>query len=222
MAKSAIVIGAGLAGLSAAYRLHKAGFDVTVLEKHDRVGGRVLTLRRDGFVIDAGPDAMTEGYRNYKALATELGLGDDFVPSSAVIGVVRDGRVIDIDTSKLIVAAFTRALSWPGKLRFALGLWRQRKQFAGVDSFRLTDSASFDSAAENAEVFSLRTFGREATDYVIDPLVRLVVGSGVAKSSRLSVLGGLVNWSVALMNIKGGLDALPNALAKRLPVEQLL
>ena len=219
MSKKAIIVGAGLAGLSAGYRLHKAGFDVTVLEKRDRVGGRVLTLRRDGFVIDAGPDAMTEGYRNYKALATELGLGNDFVPSSAVIGVIRDGRVIDIDTSKLIAALFTPALSWGGKLRFALGLWQQRKLFAGVDSFRLTDSAAFDSTSENAETFSLRAFGREATEYLIDPLVRLVVGSGVAMSSRLGVLGGLVNWSVGLMNIKGGLDALPNTLAKRLPVE---
>ena len=216
--KKAIVIGAGLAGLSAGYRLLQAGFEVTVLEKRDRVGGRVLTLRRDGFVIDAGPDAMTEGYRNFKALATELGLGDIFVASSPVIGLIRDGRVIDIDTRKPVAAAFTRALSWSAKLRFAWGLFRQRKHFDGVDSFRLTDSAPFDSETENAEAFSLRVFGREITDYVTDPLLRLVAGSGAAQISRLGLLGGLVNWSVPLMNIKGGLDVLPMALAQRLDV----
>lgn len=216
--KKAIIIGAGLAGLSAAYRLHQAGFEVTVLERRDRIGGRVLTLRRDGFVIDSGPDAMTEGYRNYKALATELGLGDQFVASSPVIGLIRDGRVINIDMRNRVASIFTPALSWGAKFRFAWGLFKQRKLFGGVDSFRLADSAHFDSETESAEAFSLRAFGREITDYVIDPLIRLVVGTGAAEASRLSLLGGLVNWSVPLMNIKGGLDALPQALAKQLNV----
>jgi protoporphyrinogen oxidase len=216
--KKAIVIGAGLAGLSAAYRLQQAGFEVTVLEKRDRVGGRVLTLRRDGFVIDSGPDAMTEGYRNYKSLATELGLGDQFVASSPVIGLIRDGRVIDIDMRNRVASICTPALSWGAKFRFAWSLFKQRKLFVGVDSFRLADSAHFDSETENAEAFSVRVFGREITDYVIDPLIRLVVGTGAAGASRLSVLGGMVNWSVPLMNIKGGLDALPQALASQLNV----
>ena len=214
----AIVVGAGLAGLSAGYRLYKAGFEVTVLEKRDRVGGRVLTLRRDGFTIDSGPDAMTEGYRNYKALATELGLGDQFVASSPVIGLIRDGKVIDIDMRNRLASAFTPALSWSAKLRFMWGLFKHRKLFVGVDSFRQVDSAHLDSTTENAEAFSVRAFGREITDYVIDPLIRLVVGSGSAQASRLSVLGGLVNWSVPLMNIKGGLDVLPKALAEHLNV----
>ena len=44
-----LVIGAGLAGLAAAYELHKAGFGVTVLEARGRPGGRVTTYR-DSFV----------------------------------------------------------------------------------------------------------------------------------------------------------------------------
>lgn len=216
--KTAVVVGAGLAGLSAAYRLQQAGFAVTVLEKRDRVGGRVLTLRRDGFVIDSGPDAMTEGYTNYRALAAEVGLAAEFVPSSPVVGLVRGGRVINIDTRRPIAALFTPALSWAGKLRCAWGLWKHRRLFAGVDSFRLSDSADFDTSGENAEQFSRRAFGQEFTDYVIDPLLRLTAGSGAAQVSRLGVLAGLVNWSASLMNIKGGLDALPRVLAARLKV----
>ena len=215
MSKSAIVIGAGLAGLSAGYRLKQAGFDVAVLEKRDRVGGRVLTIRRDGFVIDSGPDAMTESYKNYKALATDLGYGDQFVHSSAVIGLLRNGRVLDIDTRSILSMVFTSALSWPGKFRFAWGLFKNRKLFVGVDSFRLVDSADFDTNDEHAARFSEREFGKEITDYVIDPLIRLVAGGSADEASRLGVLGGLVNWSVPLMNIKGGLDLLPMALAKR-------
>lgn len=55
--KTVIVIGAGLAGLSAGYELAQAGHRVTVLEARQRAGGRVLTLREpfsDGLYVDAG------------------------------------------------------------------------------------------------------------------------------------------------------------------------
>src|SRR5437016_11667060 len=52
-----VVLGAGVAGLSAAYELGKAGYDVTVLEARDRVGGRNWTIRH-GAKLD-----MTDGSR---------------------------------------------------------------------------------------------------------------------------------------------------------------
>jgi predicted NAD/FAD-dependent oxidoreductase len=161
---------------------------------------------------------MTEGYRNYRALATELGLGNEFVPSSPVIGMVRGGKLIDIDARRPVAAAFTPALSWSAKLKLMLGIWKLRKSFVGVDSFRLVESADFDSETENAEMFARPIFGDEVTDYLLDPLIRLTTGSGAAKASRLGLLGALVNWSVPLMNIRGGLDVLPLALAQRLDV----
>lgn len=53
--RSAVVIGAGFSGLSAAATLAKAGYDVSVLEKHDQVGGRARVLQKDGFKFDMGP-----------------------------------------------------------------------------------------------------------------------------------------------------------------------
>lgn len=217
-ARSAVVVGAGLAGLSAAYRLQQSGWTVTVLEKLTRPGGRVLTLRREGYTIDAGPDAMTAGYVETQALAKEVGLSQNFVRSSPVIGLVRAGRVINIDTSKPLAAAFTPALSGVAKFKLMRGVWRLRKQLKGVDSFRLIESAGRDDASESAQTFSERLFGREVTDYLIDPLMRLVAGTGAAGVSRLSVHGGLVNWSVPLINLRGGLDALQYALAKQLNI----
>ncbi len=55
MAKKAIVIGSGFAGLSAASFLAKAGWEVHVLEKHDQPGGRCRHFKVDGFSFDMGP-----------------------------------------------------------------------------------------------------------------------------------------------------------------------
>ncbi|MFT3846575.1 MAG: phytoene desaturase family protein [Lacibacter sp.] len=55
MQKKAVVIGSGFAGLSAASFLAKAGWDVTVLEKHTVPGGRARKMEAEGFVFDMGP-----------------------------------------------------------------------------------------------------------------------------------------------------------------------
>ncbi len=57
--KKIIIIGAGLGGLSAACRLAKTGFDVTVLEKNERVGGKVNFVEADGYKFDTGASLLT-------------------------------------------------------------------------------------------------------------------------------------------------------------------
>lgn len=55
MSKQVTIIGSGFSGLSAACYLAKEGFHVTVLEKHDRVGGRARQFEAQGFAFDMGP-----------------------------------------------------------------------------------------------------------------------------------------------------------------------
>ncbi len=55
MAKKAIVVGAGFAGLSAATSLADRGFEVTILEKNNQAGGRARTFSENGFNFDMGP-----------------------------------------------------------------------------------------------------------------------------------------------------------------------
>jgi phytoene desaturase len=60
--KTAIIIGAGLGGLSTALRLAHRGFDVTILEKHKTPGGRLNIIEQDGFRFDMGPSFMSMTY----------------------------------------------------------------------------------------------------------------------------------------------------------------
>lgn len=70
------VAGAGLAGLTAAYELRRAGAEVIVLEARDRVGGRVWSRRlENGAVVEMGAEFLLPGNTAVRELAAELGLG---------------------------------------------------------------------------------------------------------------------------------------------------
>lgn len=100
-----IVVGAGLAGLTAAYRLAKQGVDVVVLEADQRPGGRVLTAEYDAMYAEAGGAVVTGDEELLVALLEEVGIdqrelvelglhGVDFTVGSRILHMARmDGRL---------------------------------------------------------------------------------------------------------------------------------
>ncbi len=62
MEKKVLVIGSGFGGLAAAVRLRAMGYDVSVLEANDQLGGRAAVFKKDGFTFDAGPTVITAPY----------------------------------------------------------------------------------------------------------------------------------------------------------------
>ena len=79
-----LVVGAGLAGLSAAYRLTRAGLRPTVIDAADRLGGRCWSMRPGDpgnpfapQVAEHGGELIDQGHTNIRRLAQELGLGLD-------------------------------------------------------------------------------------------------------------------------------------------------
>ena len=69
-----VVVGAGLAGLTAAVALHDAGRTVTVVEARAQVGGRIKTLTEDRLYLDLGATWHWTNQPAVRALATELGM----------------------------------------------------------------------------------------------------------------------------------------------------
>lgn len=103
-----IIVGAGIAGLTAAWRLRQAGVRVRLYEAQNRVGGRMLSLRNhfpDGQVIELGGELIDTGHARIRALAAELGLvlDDLLAGETAADSWYFDGRTI---AEREIVEAF--------------------------------------------------------------------------------------------------------------------
>src|ERR1700683_2853475 len=112
----AIVVGAGIAGLAAAYRLHAHGLRVTVREAEQTVGGRMSSLHRDGFKLDRAAVALSDQYTHMHRLIDDVGIRQLVVPCPEVIGIPKGGRVHHLGTRSPRAAISTPLLSWRSKL----------------------------------------------------------------------------------------------------------
>lgn len=158
MSADVIVVGAGLSGLVTAYRLHRAGLRVEVIEAAPQPGGVIASVRRDGLLFERGPNSGLDTSPAINALLEDLGIRDQRVDASKASSrryVVRDGRMAALPTSP---GAFvgTPLFSWRAKLRLF------REPFIAA-----APAGSEESIAQ----FVQRRLGREFLDYAIEPFV---------------------------------------------------
>ncbi|KAJ6349991.1 hypothetical protein OIU78_006230 [Salix suchowensis] len=123
-----IVVGAGLAGLSAARQLMRLGFKVTVLEGRKRAGGRVYTKKMEGgdgnrvsALVDLGGSVLTGTLGNpLGILARQLGHSMHKVRDKCPLYSV-DGKPVDLDMDMKVETAFNRLLDKASRLRQLMG-----------------------------------------------------------------------------------------------------
>ena len=181
------IVGGGIAGLSAAYDLQARGLSVRVLEASARVGGVIATERFDDWVIDGGPDSLLVQKPAAVTLCRELGISDRLVstltPRTAF--VLRDGRLHAIAEGSFLgfpitfgALARSRLFSLAGKARMAGEVMVPRRT---VDE------------DESIGAFVRRRFGREAVDYLADPLLAGIHAGNVERLSIRALFPRLVD-----------------------------
>jgi protoporphyrinogen/coproporphyrinogen III oxidase len=239
-----VVLGGGIAGLAAAHRLlHMQGdalrgLRVTLVEGDNRLGGKILTERIDGFVIEGGPDSFLATKPRGIGLCEELGMGDrsqvqGVQPQRRRAFVLWRGRLHDLPEglsglvpTRLGPLVRSTLLSPIGKARVALDYLLPARRAAGDESLG---------------GFVRRRLGREAWQRLVEPLM---AGIYAADGDQLSLAatfpqlreaerryGGLIKGVLAarrqapapvpapgsaFLTPAAGLDTLVIALEKRL------
>lgn len=172
-----VIVGGGVSGLAAAHRLvelrsqntQEQPFEVVLLEASDRLGGTVRTHKREGFLIEGGPDSFISEKPEALALAKRLGLAERLKGTNEQHRrsfVVRGGRLRPtpegfqlLAPSRMLPFLTTDIFTWRGKARMALDLLLPRRKGAnGRDD-------------ESLAAFVRRRFGREALERMAQPMV---------------------------------------------------
>lgn len=158
-----IIVGGGIAGLSAAYDLKRAGHDVTVIEAAPRFGGKIGTLREDGCLIEQGPDSIFCTKPWALDLITELGLGDDLIePQTSEFSILVKGRLHGVPRAlATMMPTAATALEKVGFLSAAA-----KKRF-----LKEKEVAKGESSDESIASFFRRRFGRHFSEMVAEPML---------------------------------------------------
>ena len=82
VARSVVVIGGGISGLTAAYELVQAGIACTIIDPSSTLGGVIRTEHADGCLVEAGPDSFLAQKPWALELIKELGLEDQVIGSN--------------------------------------------------------------------------------------------------------------------------------------------
>jgi protoporphyrinogen/coproporphyrinogen III oxidase len=212
-----VVVGSGLAGLSAGYRLHERGWRVTVLESLGRVGGRVWSQADDGFLFDLGPTIVTDNYREYMKLVDDVGLSGEVVDCPPEVAIAKGDELHVFDTGRPLRSFVTTKLIPPAaKLRLLARGVRLIKPMYGINPYDLSNRVQYDT--ESIQTYLDRVFGRELNELVIDGLTRSMVSSVPGESSVVGFFAGAGTASGKMQALKGGLQRLPARLAEQLDV----
>ncbi len=157
-ATDVIVIGAGISGLTCAFLLQRAGKNVLLLEKADRFGGAIRSERRDGWLIEAGPNSTLETTPLLTQLIRDAGVEHAKMYASDKSNnryILRDGALLPLPMTPMAFLA-TKLFSWKAKLRLF------REPFI---------PPSPADANESVADFVKRRLGAEFLDYAINPFV---------------------------------------------------
>jgi oxygen-dependent protoporphyrinogen oxidase len=223
--RRAVVVGGGIAGLTAARELAAAGREVVVLEGSSRIGGKLLTAEVAGVCVDVGAESMLARRPEGMDLAREVGLGLVH-PATTASAVWTRGALRPLPRSVMGVPVDPDQVAASGIL-----------DDAGVDRLR-HERTGPDIGDEDVSVGDLVAdrLGGEVVDRLVEPLLGGVYAGHARLLSARATVPQLVAWSRGSLvagaadalaastgapvfaGIDGGMGRLPRAVASGLDV----
>ena len=217
------MIGAGIAGLTCAWELRKAGVEVEVFEREASVGGRMNTRTRDGLAFDVGANFLIRSYLGVNALAEEMGI-ERRQASPVPHMVYRAGRAHSMNFNSIRSIFRMGALDLRSRFRFLAFVLKVRSAHKGLDFFDL-GLAPDDLNQEDAYTFAQREVGPEFADYILDSFNACMMFSRsteLCASAFLSLFSMMADpaYDFSVLYADGDMRAIPEALASKLTVHR--
>jgi len=229
----AVIIGAGLGGLSVAISLATEGLSVDLLEKNDKVGGKLNVLEKDGFTFDLGPSILTMPHI-FRKLFEHAGRNmDDYVSIQTVEphwrNFFEDGSTLDLSSDPVVMKQELDKLGADTAKQFEQFLAYSKRlcevteegYFAhGLDSF--WELLKFYGPMKSLQEFDVfRSMDQGVRRFIKDPkLVDVLnyfikyVGSSPYDSPALMNLLPYIQFGYGLWYIKGGMYGMAQGLQK--------
>ncbi len=174
-----IVIGAGITGLTCAFRLQQSGIRVLVLEASDAPGGLIATFERNGFLFEAGPQCPRFAPALWE-LVRDLRLEDEFVPGNSRLPryLLKNGKLHKAPFSPLGFLA-TGLVGASSKYRLLTEALRGSRPPDGEESLA---------------GFVRRKFGDEVLAYLVEPFISTIFAGDTEQIGVASAFPFLSRW----------------------------
>jgi oxygen-dependent protoporphyrinogen oxidase len=243
-----VIVGGGISGLAAAYYLEHGARDsgipleCTLIEGDSTLGGKIVTYRKDGFVVEGGPDSFLTQKPWAVDLCRQLGIEDRLIgtnEASRKVYILWKGKLRELPDGVLLIVptrltpfALSTLISPLGKLRMGLDLIIPPRR---------------DPSDESVANFVRRRLGSEALDKIAEPLMGGIHTSDPERQSLLASFprfvdlerkyGSLMKGMIAgrrahrpsngkalpaFMTLRGGLGEMVSAVVARLQRTRVL
>jgi protoporphyrinogen/coproporphyrinogen III oxidase len=184
--KKVIVVGGGITGLATVYYLQKEAKEkalpikIKLIEASDRLGGVISTAKRDGFIIERGPDSIIARKKSALRLIEEVGLQDKIISNTA-------GKSYIYARGKLHTMPEGSFMGIPTKVTpFALsGLFSPLGKLRAAGDFILPKGEP--AADQSLGAFFRRRLGNEIVDNMIDPLLSGIYAGDIDELSLMAL-----------------------------------
>jgi protoporphyrinogen oxidase len=214
-----VVVGGGVAGLTAAAALSEAGWRVVVLEKEDDVGGRCRTVRAGGYLFDTGAQHFHDSYDDTLNAAIRAGLGESFRIPQEPKGIFHDGRL-----STFVPRGLNPSTIFPWGAVGLTGL----ADVGAVAPALLTHYRSYNIRfphwwSQGDRVTAARFLSRRSTARyrrnIADPAALYAMGAGIDTISAAAFMVSLrYTFGDRTGGFTGGMGSLSEALARKAKV----
>lgn len=208
--KHVVVVGGGIAGTSAAHDLARLGYRVTIVEKRNRLGGRVHSHLVNGVAVEMGAGFLTKGYKNLWEFLEQVSLNGSLYRQKSKTGIYVDKKVYMLTLRTLLAS---KPLAWSSKLHAIPLPMNTFMNWRKLDLHNFWRASDLDNQSVSAAYQS-----KSGIDFMEQALQPVLNGyfywSPEHTSEAMALILGRAAFSHGTYRLKGGLQQIPEAAAQ--------